>query len=366
MKKLSIPSKLRTVLIIIFILLLGVVSTLVYRSWKYPGTVTETVSLYSYSQKANVDYQAAYRDNMLTGAINLEAGQTYITEYLNDIKTSFHYEFTGERPAQYTGSWSVRAALSGWKVEQEKVVTIWKKEYPLVPETPFDGMDASFELNLDLPLDLKPYADFVKAFVEETKISSEVSLIVSWQVAANVLTEKGVIEETAAPTLVIPIGASYFTIAGQPKIEKESALEEKVTSVLPVNMTLIYAGCTGLGLLLIALVLLIFFTNGVRLTDPVEIRMKAIRKKHGERLVSLGSETVPGGNAMYPVKTLEDLIKIADELSKPVLYTDAELGKPPVFYVLDEPKIYLYKLRPEPLTKSSRQEPPSSGHSTAG
>jgi len=86
--------------------------------------------------------------------------------------------------------------------------------------------------------------------------------------------------------------------------------------------------------------------------------MKEIFKKHGERLVALSNDTVLSGSSIYPVKTLEDLIKIADELSKPVLYqAEGPESKLPVFYVLDEPKIYSYQLEPGLEAKPSKKEP---------
>lgn len=349
--KIKIPAIVRIVVMIVIIVLIMVMILVMYRTWKYPGTVTEKIPLYAYSQKAVVDYWADYRANILTGATTVGAGETYINEYLNNILTSFNYEFTGERAAEYKGQYNITATLVGSKKVQEKVVNIWKKDYLLVPSTPFAGTEAAFKLSRELPINIGPYNDFVEKFLEETKINSEVNLVVRWNVTLAANTDKGVITETAAPTLVIPINESYFNITGEQKNEKKGAIEESKTKVLPVNNKLLYLCSAGLLLFLAALAFLVFYTRGVRLTDPLAIRMKEIFKKHGERLVALGSEAVINGNVMIPVKTLEDLIKIADELSKPVMYKiESEAEKMPVFCVSDEPKIYVYEL-PEPLKK---------------
>lgn len=350
MKK-SVPAVLRNVLIIALSIIIIVVALVMYWSWKNPGTITEKIPLYSYSQKAAVDYQVSYRPNILTGSALVGAGETYITKYLNNILTSFKYEFTGERPAKYKGQYNVTATLAGYTIIQEKTVTIWKKDYQLLPETTFDGSDVSFKLNFDLPLTLVPYINFVDTFRNETMINSDVSLLVRWNVEFEAETDKGVIKESLTPALIIPIGKNYFNITGEPKLEKNGTIEESVTKTLPVNRRLLYFAGTGLILLLAALIYLIFFTKGWRITDPRELKMKEILKKHGERLVALESKAPPMRDPAYPVKTLEDLIKIADELSKPVLYKLTE-GQLPRFYVLDEPKIYTFELNLEPQKKT--------------
>jgi len=357
MRKIKIPALFRTVITVFLVVLIAALSLLMYRTWKFPGTVVEKVPLYSYSLMADVDYKVAYRNNILTGAATVGAGDTYITEYLSNILTTLNYEFKGERAAEIQGSYDVSATLVGFRKEQDKVITIWTKDYQLVPNTPFQATDSTLQLTRDLSLSLRSYNDFVERFSKETKISCETNLVVRWNVNLEAKTDKGVIRETALPTLIIPVNKSYFNISGEPKVEKKAALEDSVTRTLPVNYKLLYLLGAGLAVAFVVLIFIIFFTQGVRITDPVARKMKEILKKHGERLVTLSSDTVLSGST-YPVKSLEDLIKIADELSKPVLYQAEEAENIlPVFYVLDEPRIYSYQLEPGLDTKPPKKEP---------
>lgn len=347
-KKLNIPALFRTVMMVVLIVLIVALPFLMYRTWKYPGSITEKESLYAYSQKAVVDYQVAYKNNILTGANTAPAGETYIAEYINNIQTTFNYEFNGEKPAEYKGQYEIKATLIGNKKEQDKVITIWKKEYQLLPSTPFSGTEASFKLSKELPINLKTYNDFVEKFSEETKINSDTDLLVSWNVTLEANTAHGVIAENLTPTLIIPINRSYFNISGEQKKEQKGAQEESFTRVLPVNQPALYLYGIIAVLSLLGLLGLIIFTKGIRVTDPLELRMKEIFKKHGERLVALGSEANLNENMPVPVKTLEDLIKIADELCKPVMYkVTPNHESDPVFYVFDDPKVYIFELKIE-------------------
>lgn len=350
MKKKSIPAIFRTVLMVVLIVSMVTLSFVMFQAWKNPGTVEEKVALFTYSQKATVDYQVNYRSNILTGAAMVEAGETYITEYLNNILTTFNYEFKGERPAEYKGQYSIQAALIGYRMEQNELVTIWKKGYELVPETPFEGTEASLHLTKELPISLKQYNDFAERFSKETKINSETNLVISWNVVMEANTDRGLISETLTPTLVIPINKSYFNISGDQVKEKSGVIEETIIRTLPVNTTALYIYGAVIFLSLVALALLLVFTTGSRITDPLVLKTREIFKKHGERLIALGDDPPSNTNKAVTVLTLEDLIKIADELCKPVFYKSDPAGVlAPVFYVFDEPKVYRYELIVEPI-----------------
>lgn len=343
-KKLKLPKKLRIALMVVASLIFVITASFAFKGYKYPGFINETVPLYSYHSKANINYQVLYNPNILYAETVAGEGLTYITQYIKDVKALLNFQFTGEREAEYKGEYEVSAAIKGTVKEGDKIKTIWTKDYQLLPRTSFQGKDKKINVQTELDIDYKQYYNFVQRFIEDTKINSDVNLVVYWKVWLDAQTDKGPIKEELTPVLSIPLNERYFQMGGSTVKENNSALETVTQKAAPVNTKKVTV-LTGLALLaLVGAIFLYFFTVGYVEDNYVKQSMKKIMKDHKDRLVSLHESVVLCTDNIIPVKTMEDLVRIADELSKPVLYKYEGQGVP-AFYVLDEAKTYLYEVK---------------------
>ena len=85
--------------------------------------------------------------------------------------------------------------------------------------------------------------------------------------------------------------------------------------------------------------------------------VKKIRKKYDEWIVETEKRPMVKGAEVIPMKSLEDLVKISEELGKPVIYykSPPDLEEKHTFYVLDETVHYEYVLTDnEKIKKTAR------------
>lgn len=344
LKKIKIPKKLRIVFIIAASLIFIIMASLAFKGYKYPGFINETLPLYSYDSKANINYQVLYNPNVLYAESVAGEGLTYITQYIKDVKALLNFEFEGEREAEYKGEYEVSAVIKGTVKEGDKIKTIWTKDYELLPRTSFQGKDKKINVQENVDINYKKYYNFVQKFIDDTKINSDVNLVIYWKVWLDAQTDKGPLKEELTPVLSIPLNEKYFQIGGSPVKENNSALETVTQKVAPVNKKKVTVLSCLASLAVAGLIFFSFFTIGYVEEDFVKKSMKKIMKEHRDRLVSLHESVVLRTDNIIPVKTMEDLVRIADEISKPVLYK-YEAKELPAFYVLDEAKTYLYELK---------------------
>ena len=75
-------------------------------------------------------------------------------------------------------------------------------------------------------------------------------------------------------------------------------------------------------------------------------QLSKIFKSHGTRLVAINNEIGTTFGMYYKVKSIEDLVRIADELGRPILYrysTDPkEITK---FYIHDDKSMFSFNLK---------------------
>lgn len=341
--KININKKLKIGLVSVLVILIGIISFLLYKEIKEPGFEEQKVSVYSYINKASINYKVFIKPNELYETNPLDEGKLYITEFVDYINATFNYEFTGERDADLKGSYTILGKVQGFTGEAEKLVNIWEKNYVIVPEKKFNFKDSSKSIKEELKINLAEYNAFVKEIIELSKINCQTNLSIIMDINLKGDTDKGPIEEVISPNLIIPLNTSMFQIGGNSNIEKPGAIEEIREVQLPINKKQVTFYSVILGILLVVLIFVIFFTKAQLISkDPLKKVLKQIFKKHGDRLVALNSDSSIIGTSTNLVKSIDDLVRIADEISKPILYKySPNYNDIKRLYVIDRDDVYI-------------------------
>ncbi|WP_352420630.1 DUF5305 domain-containing protein [Proteiniborus sp.] len=344
--KIKINKKLKIGLISILVLSVGFISFLLFKEVNYPVIEEQKIPLYSYNNKSTVNYKIFLKPNMLYPTNSLDEGMIYLTEFVDYIKTTFNYEFSGDRAVNIEGTYDIVAKVQGFNMEKEQVMSIWEKNYTLVSQKNFNINDRTKAIKEEINISLDQYNDFVKQITEATKINCQTNLNVIMNINLKGSIDNNQIEESISPSIVIPLNTNMFQISGNTNIEKPGAIEETKQVQLPVNKNQVMFYGIILGVLVIVLALLIFFTEAIIVVkDPYEKLLKQIFKKHGDRLVALNSNPAVTLEGAVMVKSIDDLVRIADEVGKPIMYKYRpdykEINK---FYVTNEEEIYILDL----------------------
>lgn len=362
-KKLKINKVIRLALIVFLILVLSSVSFLLYKELKIPIVKEEKVKLYSYINKSSIDYKVLLKPNNLYDIPTLDEGQYYITSYVDIIQAAFKYEFVGERPADLKGSYEIAALLEGYKDENNNRTVIWEKQFILSPKEDFASKEERMSLIKTVDIRLDEFSNFAKKIVEETKVRSSLQLSIYMKVNLAADTDKGIVEVTAAPTLVLPLEADYFMITESEVKEEPGSIEETRQVQLPPDKFKVRMYILSLFVLVFAVLGLLIFTEPI-IRSQFTKKLNKIFKQHGSRLVALDNE-LPAVSLekCFIVRSIDDLVRVADELGKPIMYEFREEYNDMVhFYVLDSKMTYIYTLRE---TTAEANVPLSGGNKVA-
>lgn len=355
--KIHINKNLRIILLITSIILMCAASFYLYKEVKYPSFKEEKITLFSYNNMTNVNYRVFLKPNILYDVESIGEGNIYIAEFVDYIDTSFNYEFRGERYTDVKGDYEIIAKVEGVIGEDEDFKTIWKKDFVLLPKASFQANDKTISVKEDFKLKLQEYNEFAQQVIKTSKIGSKVKMTVLMNVRLKANTDKGIVEEKISPTMIIPLNANYFEIGGNLSQEKPGSIEETKQVQLPINKNKVIVYGIILGISLILLIFIIFFTKAKLMMDPFEKKIRKIFKKHGDRLVALNNEIAVTCENYSEVKSIEDLVRIADEIEKPITYKHSidykEISK---FYVYDESQMYVFDLTTVLIDKNIDKE----------
>lgn len=341
--KIKINKNIRLGLIIVFAILILFITYLIYNKAYNPGFEEQKYPVYSYINKGSINYLVYLKPNNLYTGMVMEEGKLYITEFVDYLDTNLKYEFNGDTAADIKGKYNIVAKVQGFTGEGEKIVNIWDKDFYVVPYKSISSNDGKVSINEKIKLNLNDYNTFVKEIKESSKINCQTTLTLSMNVDLTGVTDKGSIEESVSPSLVIPLDVAMFQIVGNNIVDKSGTIEETIQVQIPVNKSQVIIYGIILFFLVIALIILIFFTQLAPVKDPMEKMLKKIFKKHGDRLVALNSNIEINDSII--VRSINDLVKIADEIGKPILYRYSEDYKEiNKLYVSNKDEIFILDL----------------------
>lgn len=341
----KIGKKQKIALILILSILIVISSFLLYKEINTPKFVERKIPAYSYKSKNSINYEVFLKPNQLYDKTYLEEGMLYITEYVDYIRANLNYEFDGEKSAEISGDYNIVAKVKGFTGEGESLVNVWEKDFPIINKRSFKNNDTSISINEKVNLHLEDYNVFAKEIIETSKIncSTTLNLIMSVNLKAN--TDKGLIEETITSDLLIPLNVSMFEIGGNNIVEKPGVIEETTNVQLTPNRNKIIIFIVVICILALALVYLIFFTIPEPVKDPLKKELNKIFKKYGDRFVALNDDAGVSLDSVSIVKSMDDLVRIADEIEEPIFYKYSKDYKDiDKFYITHGDKVYLLDL----------------------
>lgn len=341
--RLSINKNLKLILIVVLVILICTSSFLIFKEAKSHNTEEETITLYTYKSGAAFNYKVQLKPNMLYEEKVLDEGQIYISEFVKQIESIFTFEFKGKNVADIKGAYEIKAVLEGYTGEGETSKTIWNKEFPLIDRKEFQVEDKQCLIEEKITINLDEFHQFIKEFTEIAKISSSVKFTIEGQVNMKAKTDVGIINKIYSPSMLIPLSGSYFKVGGTLNDEQNGTIDETRNIDIPINKNKIIVLAIVAGICLLVLIYIIFFTIPVVIGER-EKELKKIFKKHGDRMVALKDDFLNYYEKCIKVKSIDDLVRISDEVVKPIMYKySSDYNEISKFYVINEKETYLFE-----------------------
>ena len=347
--KYIINKYIRLAIIIILVICIAGISFLTFKTIFNEDMVESSNQLYTYKSIGDIDYNVILKPNNIYEGQILGESQVYIMEYVDSMEIGFNYEFIGEDQADISGYYTISAFLEANIGTSDDITELWGKEFPLIANKTFTSDDGHIIVKDKIIVDLQTYNDFGQAIAKETKIDSNNILSVVMDINLHGSTAFGNFDENILPSIVFPINTAIFEVGGNSDFETPGAIEELVLVKEVVNVNQLIFLSIILGILLVGLVILLRFTQGQLQIDPLEKELRLIFRKYGDRIVALNTD-IDILNTRQ-VRTIKDLITMADELGKPIIYKYSENYKDiSKFYVINEEEAYVLDIG-ESMTK---------------
>ena len=323
-----------------------------------PGYVGEL----NYEQQGEFDYEVYLKPDSPFGEITLKPpsvpppapptlpapppaktvgpGEVIISKLVDRMDATFDYTFKCDQPlSRLTEEVGIIATLENPEV--------WSKTFVLVPRT-----TKSENFSISFPLDINHFSEMLEAIRSETEVPAEsYNLTIKADVHTIAQTDFGPIDEVFSQTLSTALGAG--TLGWKEELAQTQPGSIQKTELVPnpnKYLGLSVAGARNSSAA-VAGVFFLFFVFSVVLyvrfkpAELPEIEREAlrIRKKYGELMAESTVDMPMKVSRTISLGSMEDLIKVADELGKPVIHKAPSTSEEPhAYYVFDGATRYQY------------------------
>jgi hypothetical protein len=270
----------------------------------------------------------------------LGVGPVIPYELVDRMDTSYSYDFRASSPVTNLAEEVTITATLG-------APDLWSKSFVLVPSTREKG-----DFSVDFPVDIVYLNEMLNNIRTETGTGGEAySLSIEAFVHVTAQTDYGPVDEVFTQTLSTDLGGGTLIW----NEDLEATQEGAITTTYVTPNTNRYLGLsvggvktTSLTLLLIFLAAFVTSLVFYQKTKPAELPLfekeaLAIGKKYADRIAQASSQTPVASEKIVSLGSIEDLVKVADELGKPIMHqppTNSE--KQHTYYVIDGATQYQY------------------------
>jgi hypothetical protein len=247
----------------------------------------------------------------------LGVGPVIPYELADRMETSYQYHFMASHPVtDLYDEVTITATLES--------PDFWSKTFILVPSTRQTGAG-----QVNFQADIAYLNELLNAIREETGTTGEAyNLIIEAFVHVTAQTDYGPIDEVFTQTLSTEMGAGTLIWNEELSASQEGAIT--TTQIIPnpnKYLGLSVSGVKTTSLILGIISLLVFIASLVfyNQTKPAELPMFekeaiAAGKKYADRIAEASGRTPIAGEKVISLGSIEDLVKVADELGKPIIH----------------------------------------------
>ncbi len=363
-KRLKISKLHKRYFIIILIILILTNIGLALNEMMKKETIEETQVSASFSNTPGITYKVYLKENDLFSDSFLPEGSGYFSALIDHIELSFNNQFQGDNGAEYEGNYSLLGEITGWEGGTETPSPAWTKQFVVSSKKSFHTTDSELFFSQSANIDYTHFNAFAVRVGELTGYNTSYTMKVTMAINYTVMTEDGKAEGSLQPSLTIPLDVKYFKITKAGNEEIKNDITKTVEVQAPVDYVKIILFSTAT---LFCLLLLIPLISSVEptLTDMQRRKIKKHFKAHGKRLVGVEKNLTDEALSACYVHSLEDIIKISDEIERPIFYVfQNDLADINEFFIIESDKAYLYKIQDYHDTGKNKKDSEKSELST--
>ena len=302
--------------------------------------------IYSYKNSFNYDYKVNILKNPYIEESYLEMKEeAYVTDLIQSIDLNLNYKYDANVESNVEYEYSVKGFLEATYTKDSEVQKVWEKEYSLLDTKKETKNTDLINVKENLKLDLRDENALVKQFEQELGMNIDAKYIVMLEIKTNTSVEGEKVSNKYVSSVNIDLAEKTTKINGENNKEDKKYISKQVEEQVKFNvMSIIIA----LALDVLAIIIIRYITNKTSSTNRIrnEYRqeLNRILRLCQDKIVQVNTQYDMKNERIVDVKDFGEIIKVSEELFKPILYWSAKDREEAWFSVVSNHVTYRYIL----------------------
>ncbi len=304
-------------------------------------------NIYEYNNKYLYSYDVTLIDNSYIDDESVPDKNVYVTDLMNNVNVNMTYTYEANQSSDIEYNYQIIGNLEATYSKDGEEQKVWKKTDVIVPTKDLCVTSDKVEINENFELNMGDKIQMVKDFQQELgiQVQTKYTILLEITTKTNILGQDVI--NTYSPDLFFDITSKTTTIStttentAKPQIVTKMVQEENEFSQIKV----IFGSIMFVVALVVLIVLLVKTRNNNTVRNEYKIELNKILKGCDEKIVEVNSRIDTSGQGLVDVREFDEVLKVSEELFKPILYWNNEKDEESWFCVLGNNMIYRYVLK---------------------
>lgn len=305
---------------------------------------TKTKEIYKYTNKFNYDYKVNLIENKYMNEEDDDKTLVYVTDLIDTTQIFMNYEYLADKESQIKYDYLIEGNMKVVYIkdgEEQKIIdekeTIIEKN-----DQEFSGND--LKINESFDIDLKSKNEMLNDFKQKMGMNIDAKYIITLKVKVNTNIEENEVNSDYQSIVQINLAEKTTKILGENNKEESKYISKEYNVSVEKN---IYIIIFDIILIVISIIILIYlrgFKIANNITNEYRKELNKILKLCQDKIVQVNTNPNENDN-IIDVKDFEEIVKVSEELFKPILYYFDNENQEAIFCVITGKITYRFILK---------------------
>ena len=346
-RKNKMRSSTRVIYMLIALVLFAISSSFLYKSYFMKRADKVTKEIFNYKNEFKANYSVNIKPNKFVEEESLPMNQTYVTALMDSVNMDLSYGYTSSEKGHTEYEYNVVGILQAKYDKSGTDYEVWNKEFEL-KDKKFSSTDENkFTIKENVIIDVKTYNSEVNEFKQTLGMDVDAKLIVKLIVKTTTTVDNKEVFNTYTSNVEIELGEKVTNITGNLIDEQPGYIVKDTIEKTSGNKILV--SIINIPLLLVSIYVMYYITfktkSAHNIKNTYKLELNKILRACQDKIVSISKAPNINEETVVEVKEFGELIKLSEELFKPILYWPLQDKQEAWFCVMSNYAVYRYILK---------------------
>lgn len=289
------------------------------------GTQSDTINtqkeqIYIYTNKFKYDYKVNLIENKYMEDKQTENQTAFVTDLMDTTTLNLNYEYKADKKTNLQGEYSVIGRMDVVYTRDGEEQKIWQDEDILIETKQINEKTDTLTIQEQLDIDLKDKNELLKDFEQQMGMSIDARYSIILNIKFNAEVEEKAVEVKYNPTVQIELANKTTKILGKNDQEETEYVSKEYETTSGNKVFSIAISLIGIVVAIAIFRYLSKFRTANVVRNEFRQELNRILKICQDKIVQVDTKPITTPEDTVTVKDFGEIVKVSEELFKPILY----------------------------------------------